>query len=215
MDERLRDILDAALAITAADKGTFQLLDDASNTLRIVAQSGFDEPFLTFFGRVEPGESSACGAAMQTSARVIVDDVTQSDLFAGRAALDMMLAAGVASVQSTPLVGSNGVTFGVISTHFRTPHWPSERELRLMDLLVRQAVDYLERRQAEEAFRSSQTQLEAIFNDSPLGVYLVDDTFRIRRVNPTAIALFGEIPDLIWSGLRGCHAHLVAPGPRR
>ena len=197
VDERLRDILDAALAITAADKGTFQLLDDASNTLRIVAQTGFDEPFLAFFARVEPGESSACSAAMQTSARVTVDNVTKSDFFAGRAALDMMLAAGVASVQSTPLVGSDGATFGVISTHFRTPHRPSERELRLMDLLARQTVDYLERRHAEDAFRSSQTQLEAIFNDSPLGVYLVDNTFHIRRVNPTAAAVFGDIPDLI------------------
>ena len=34
----------------------------------------------------------------------------------------------------------------MISTHFREPHHPSERELGFMDLLARQAADYLERK---------------------------------------------------------------------
>jgi two-component sensor histidine kinase len=37
----------------------------------------------------------------------------------------------------------------MVSTHFAEPHRPSERELRLMDLLARQAADYLERKDAE------------------------------------------------------------------
>ena len=38
---------------------------------------------------------------------------------------------------------------GIVSTFFDTPHHPSERELRLMDLLARQTADYLERKHAE------------------------------------------------------------------
>jgi two-component sensor histidine kinase len=38
----------------------------------------------------------------------------------------------------------------MISTHFREPHHPSERQLGFMDLLARQAADYLERKRAEE-----------------------------------------------------------------
>jgi two-component sensor histidine kinase len=54
------------------------------------------------------------------------------------------------AVISTPLMSSTGNTLGMISTHFREPHEPSERDLGLMDILARQAADYLERKRAEE-----------------------------------------------------------------
>ncbi|HEX6843177.1 MAG TPA: response regulator, partial [Stellaceae bacterium] len=54
-----------------------------------------------------------------------------------------------------------------------------------------------ERDRAQDEIRTSQKQLEAIFNDSPLGIYLVDGDFRIRQVNPTAQPVFGNIPELI------------------
>ncbi|HJU17667.1 MAG TPA: response regulator [Stellaceae bacterium] len=54
-----------------------------------------------------------------------------------------------------------------------------------------------QRRAAHEALRTSQDQLQAVFNDSPLGIYLVDGDLRIRQVNPTALPVFGDIPDLI------------------
>ncbi|HWG78865.1 MAG TPA: ATP-binding protein [Stellaceae bacterium] len=54
-----------------------------------------------------------------------------------------------------------------------------------------------ERDRAQETIRTSQSQLQAIFNDSPLGIYLVDSDFRIREVNPTARPTFGNIPELI------------------
>jgi two-component sensor histidine kinase len=38
----------------------------------------------------------------------------------------------------------------MISTHFVTPHRPSERELHLLDLLARQTADYLESKRANE-----------------------------------------------------------------
>jgi len=53
------------------------------------------------------------------------------------------------------------------------------------------------RRQAEEALRRRTAQFETLFNEAPLGVYLVDADFRIREINPTALAVFGDIPDLI------------------
>ncbi len=40
-------------------------------------------------------------------------------------------------------------------------------------------------------------QFETLLNNAPLGVYLIDGHFRIRQVNPTARAVFGDITDLI------------------
>jgi PAS domain S-box-containing protein len=53
------------------------------------------------------------------------------------------------------------------------------------------------RKQAQEALRASEAQLQTLFNEVPLGVYVIDADFRIRLVNPTALPFFGDIPDLI------------------
>jgi PAS domain S-box-containing protein len=53
------------------------------------------------------------------------------------------------------------------------------------------------RRTAEEAFRLRTAQYETLLNEAPLGVFLVDADLRIREVNPTAHAAFGEVRDLI------------------
>jgi PAS domain S-box-containing protein len=53
------------------------------------------------------------------------------------------------------------------------------------------------RRQAEEALRRRTAQFETLLNEAPLGVYLVDADFRLREMNPNALAVFGDIPDLI------------------
>ncbi|MDZ8029241.1 MAG: PAS domain S-box protein [Nostoc sp. DedQUE11] len=57
--------------------------------------------------------------------------------------------------------------------------------------------DITERQQVQEALRSSQAQLQTLFDEAPLGVFLIDEDFRIRQVNPTALPVFGDIPDLI------------------
>ncbi|HEU5459814.1 MAG TPA: GAF domain-containing protein, partial [Pyrinomonadaceae bacterium] len=131
----LKEILNVAIEITGADKGIVQLLDPTSGALTIVTQSGFDEPFLTFFANIENGES-AWSTAMDSQQRVIVEDVTDSDLFAGRPSLEILSDAGVRAVQSLPLMSSTAKLLGVISTHFSEPRRPSEQELRLMDLLA-------------------------------------------------------------------------------
>ncbi|HVQ76853.1 MAG TPA: PAS domain S-box protein, partial [Candidatus Binatia bacterium] len=62
MTQLLSEILDAAMAITGADMGNIQLLDESSGVLAIKAQHGFDQAFLDFFARVHGGQA-ACGTA--------------------------------------------------------------------------------------------------------------------------------------------------------
>jgi PAS domain S-box-containing protein len=144
----LKDVLDVAIEIAGADKGNIQLLDLQSGALQIATQQGFDNLFLEFFESVID-DNSACGVAMQTKQRIIVEDVTESEIYAGKPALQAMREANVVAVQSLPLMSSAGTVLGIISTHFSHVHRPSEQELRLMDLLARQTADYLERRRVE------------------------------------------------------------------
>ena len=146
-DACLEQILGVAIEIGGADKGNVQLVDSASGSLQMICASGFDGSFMKFFASEEP---SAWRLAFETRQRVVVEDVRQSALFAGTPALKMMSRAGVLAVESIPLVSSAGNVLGVISTHFSLPRRPSEQELRLMDLLTRQAADYLERERVEK-----------------------------------------------------------------
>ncbi len=148
----LLEIVDAAIAITSADMGNIQFLDRGSGALKIVASRGCEAPFLEFFDAVHEGQGS-CGTAMRHDERTVVEDVTTSPIFVGTPSLGAVLAAGIRAVQSTPLVGRSGQVVGMLSTHYRTPRCPADRDLHVVDLLARQAADWIERVQAEEALR--------------------------------------------------------------
>jgi PAS domain S-box-containing protein len=145
----LLEIVDAAIAITAADMGNIQLIDRSTNALQIVASHGFEKPLLDFFNAVHPGEA-CCGSARSKGERVIIEDVTTSPVFVGMPALPILRAAGVGAVQSTPLISRAGTIIGVLSTHYRAPRHLNDRDLQLLDLLARQAADWIERTQNEE-----------------------------------------------------------------
>jgi PAS domain S-box-containing protein len=156
----LEEVIEAAIAISGADKGNIQLFDTTSGRLIIQAQRGFEQPFLDYWNAVREG-TGACGTALERGERVIVEDVTLSPIFAGRPALDVQLRAGVRAVQSTPVLSRSGKLMAVFSTHYATPGRPDERVLRLLDLLARLTAGIIERAQAEGALRSAYEQAEA------------------------------------------------------
>jgi len=149
LDKCLHGILDVGIAIAGADKGNIQLFESEAVVLTIAAQRGFGPAFLKYFEYVRDGPS-ACAVAMRSGESVVVEDVTTSEIFVGQPSMNVLVRAGVRAVISTLLMSSAGNLLGMISTHFHEPHHPSERELGLMDLLARQAADYLERKRAEE-----------------------------------------------------------------
>ena len=77
-----------------------------------------------------------------------------------------------------------------------------EQQLREMNeaLLissVRQHELTAQAQKAEAALRDSHARFEALFDASPVGMYLVDAEFRIRLVSRTARPIFGDIGELI------------------
>jgi PAS domain S-box-containing protein len=156
----LDEIIDAAVSITKADMGNIQILDPESGRLKIMAQHGFERQFLDYFNSVAEGRA-ACGTAMMRGERVVVEDVPRSPIFVDTPEdLEVMLAAGVRAVQSTPLLSRSGRLLGMFSTHYRTSRRPDDRGLKLIDLLVRQTADIIERTQAEKLLVDSKAQAE-------------------------------------------------------
>ncbi len=190
-------ILDTAIFITTADKGNVQLIERSTANLVIRAQRGFHQPFLGFFSHVQGETAAVCGSALAAAKRVMVDDITKSELFAGTPALDVLLGEDVRAVQSTPLVSSTGRVFGMISTHFRQPTRLKERELRYLDLLARQSADYLERLQTEELVIENRLQLERLTAQTEALLTRCSRDHRYLFVNKACAAFLGKPPELI------------------
>ena len=156
----LLDILDAGIQLTRADMGNIQLLNVTTGQLEIVVQRGFEAEFIEFFAGVADKEA-ACGNAMSSGQRVIVNDVTDHPIFAGTEACDVLLRAGVRAVQSTPLRNSAGDLVGMLSTHYRQPGSPDEADLHMLDMLARLAADYVERARTESEADATHALLQA------------------------------------------------------
>ena len=159
----LQKILETAIEVAHADKGNLQILDQQAGTLQIAVESGFDKPFLKYFRTVKSDEPSACSVAMREAKYTIVEDITRSEIFAGQPSLDALIAAGVRAVHSVPLTSTAGNLVGILSVHYSQPYRPLRRELGFMDLLARQAANYVERKNAEKALNQIAQQQGALY----------------------------------------------------
>jgi GAF domain-containing protein len=139
----LSAVLDWAIAETRADFGDIQLVHHHDGSLRIVVQRGFDMPFLQFF-RIVKNDESSCAATMKQARQIVVRDVTTSPLFK-ESARRVMLEQEVLACQSTPIVSSDGRVIGILSTHYRRPTRPTERQLRRVAEMARYVGELLER----------------------------------------------------------------------
>jgi PAS domain S-box-containing protein len=162
----LEEVLSATINLQHADFGNVQLYNPHTKSLEIVVQRGFKQDFLDHFSAVAE-DSSACGRALQRGERVIIEDVECDPGFEPHRPI--AASAGFRAVQSTPLVSRSGEPLGMLSTHFRDPHRPSERELRLTDLYARQVAEMIERKQAKEALGEAQAQLAHVTRMMTLG----------------------------------------------
>jgi PAS domain S-box-containing protein len=122
--------------------------------LKLLGHRGFSEEAARFWKWVRANSSCTCGVALTRRDRVIATDIANTDFMAGTADQATLLAAGMKAAQTTPLMSRSGELVGMISTHWKECHEPSERDLRLLDILARLAADLIERKtQDEEAHR--------------------------------------------------------------
>ena len=198
----LEEVLNATIALQSADFGNLQLYNERTQALDIVAQRGFGQDFLNHFSAVNES-GAACGRALKRAERVIIEDVLTDPDFAPHRAI--AASAGYRAVQSTPLFSRSGEPLGIVSTHFRQPHRPSERELRLTDLYARQAAELIERKRAEDALRVSEERFRRYFELGLIGMAMTAPTKGILEVNDELCRILGyqrsELLQMTWTEL--------------
>jgi PAS domain S-box-containing protein len=159
LDPLYNVILDAAIGLMSSDMASIQVLDPERSQLRLLAWKGLHPQSAIFWEWVDFHSTTTCGLALSVGCRVVMPDIETCDVMAGTPDLDEYRRSNVRAVQSTPLISRSGQLLGMISTHWRKPHQPTDSALRGLDVLARQAADILERTRAEAALRESNEQL--------------------------------------------------------
>jgi PAS domain S-box-containing protein len=187
--EGLDEILRTAIDFLSADKANLQLLDRSRAILTLEAQSGFEQSFLDFFAEVSAGQATACGQALRSGKRVVVEDIGAWE--SSGPSSEIVRAAGYRAVQSTPIIGNDGAVLGVLSTHFREKHRPAGHELQLLDLYVRHVASFIERHRKGEALRESEERYKGIFQNAQIGISIADLNGQFRSCNPAYSEMHG------------------------
>ncbi|WP_242055857.1 GAF domain-containing protein [Nostoc flagelliforme] len=142
------EIVSAAITLTRADAGSIQALDESTQELVLLATQGIDRTLTDRSQRMNPSSITSCGRVLATGKRAFVNfDAPESEDPDG--SLGLHLKAGLICAQSTPLISRSGRRIGMVSTHWRKHHRPTEQQLRFLDLLARQAADLIEQRQTQ------------------------------------------------------------------
>jgi GAF domain-containing protein len=155
-------IVDAVVAVMRSEYASVQLLEPQpgkAGELILLAFRGFNPQAALFWQRVPGDSGSTCAAALRTRKRVIVPDVEDCDFMRGTDDLATYRDTGIRAVQSTPLLSRSGEIVGMISSHWKQVHMPTERDLRMFDVLARQTADLIERRRSEHALREMERML--------------------------------------------------------
>jgi PAS domain S-box-containing protein len=161
-------IVGAALSITGAAAGCLQWLDAETRELVLMANHGFDPSMTRQFARVSAESPTSCGRALAMN-RAAVVHFDDADVVDADGVTALFVDAGIRSAQSTPLVTRAGRMVGMLSTHWKESRRAlSEREVRFLDLLARQAAELIEQRLSENALRESERRLSVELADTRL-----------------------------------------------
>jgi len=147
-------IVDRAVALMRSDYASLQMLfpdRESGGELLLLSFRGFNPEAATFWEWVRADSKSTCGIALRDHQRVIAADIASCDFMAGSEDQAIYLQTGIGACQTTPLTGPAGDVVGMISTHWRRPHQPSNDDLRLFDTLAREAAEIIEMRRREQS----------------------------------------------------------------
>ena len=155
-------IVDDAVALMRSDYSSMQMLcpeRGSGGELRLLAFRGFNPQAAQFWEWVHADSKSTCGIALRDKSRVVAPDITTCEFMAGSEDQRTYLETGILACQTTPLIGHRGNVVGMISTHWRKPHQPSQEDFQLFDSLARQAADLIEYCRGDGELPSSESRV--------------------------------------------------------
>ena len=188
-----KKLIKAAVEIAHADTGAIHLFYPEERQLKLLATHKIARPLRSVCAEEKHDAQTSCAEAMREKRRIIVTDYQTDPRFSGSEEARQYLKAGVRAAQSMPLVSRSGRLLGMVAIHWAKPHEPEERQLRLLDILGRQAADLIDRDQSDAALRESEARYRILFDSIDEGFCVIqmkfDDNnrpsdFKYLKMNP-------------------------------
>jgi PAS domain S-box-containing protein len=196
MREALEAIARTATTQSEDSRSAVFLHQPTAACLHVKASSGSMDRFLDSLNGLPVGpESPSCGLAAFIAEPVVVPDIELNEAWKPYAELARQ--SGVRSCWSQPIRSSGGKVLGTIALYHSTVRTPRPQELDAVNYLAQTAALLIEKHREAEGRLARTAQFETLLNHAPLAVFVVDSDFAVRQVNPIALPVFGDIPDLI------------------
>ena len=157
--EGLDEMLLATIELLGGVMGHVHMLDADGKTLRLATQYGFAPDVPALLHAISAADDTPDGRALRMRMPVAIADTESDDTYT--AFRSVAREADYRAVVKAPLIGRYGTPLGIISTHFRVPHRPTDDDLQRLELYRRRAADFIERFNADEALRQSNAKLAA------------------------------------------------------
>ncbi len=180
LEQGLDEMLVTVIDLLGADKGIVNVLDSKSEDLQIAVQRGFDDDFVQQIREVKVTPHSASGRALSLRQPVVVEDVEADPLY--KPLRSVARSAGYRAVTTVPLIGSDGTALGLVSTHFESPHRPTENDMRRLDMYVRLAADFIRRCKIEQVLTQSDERLRVMAENLDAQVRARTGELELRNV---------------------------------
>ncbi len=188
-------ILNAAISLMGADFGSLQKYHPERESLELLVWEGFHPRSAEHWRWIAGQDPTSCANASSSGGRIFVRDVETEAQLRGTDSLDHFRLSGIRSMQSTPLISRSGDIVGMVSTHWRVPHTPTERELGFLDLLARQAADVIARKIDEDLLRESDERFRLAQRAGGVGVWDWNIAESRTYWSETTWDFYGEQPD--------------------
>ena len=184
-------VVDAAAELMIADAASFQSLSADGQSLTLLASRNFHAESAAFWQRVPLGSATpAARHSARGSASWSTTSKTASSCAVPRTCWHTAVLP-FALYRSTPLRSRSGQALGMLSTHWHTPHTPTDDDLRLFDVLARQAADLLERALAHASLRESEERFRLIARTAPVMIWITDVEGQVTYLNEAYLAFTG------------------------
>jgi diguanylate cyclase (GGDEF)-like protein len=173
----LQTILESVVQGVEADNEdmlcSILLLDEAGERLLVGAAPSLPAFFnAAVHGKSIRGGLGACGEAVLTRSRVIVEDIRSAPSWAEYR--DLALQARLGSCWSDPIYGANGDVLGTFAIYHRDARLPSLANIALIEQAARLAGIAIEQAQAAVALRAGEARFRSLYDHAPVALWEQD-----------------------------------------
>ncbi len=193
VSEALRHVLRSVCETLGWDAGSFWLLEREASVLRCVEAWYAPDAGLESFAAANRQQTFATGLGLpgrvwQACRPLWVEDVAREENFPRR---EVAAQAGLRGAFACPVL-LEGEFLGAIEFFNRAIREPDADLLETMTTLAGQIGQFLERKGAEEALRSSEARLRSIIDNWPSAIFVKDRQGRYLLANKACEAYSGE-----------------------